>query len=196
MHKTILKATIVALATTVIAAGAMAQETKRGTGGGQTKSGQTAGGTGTRTAQPTPRVATPTPVAQPAPKPTPVARTPVAQTPVVQTPVVQTPSNNWFGRGHNNTQGIDRTQATQAREIERGIRNGSLTAGEAAQLKGEQARIAELERKAKADGHVTRQEREQIRNAQRQAEQHIWEESHDRERSHTGRGRGWSRGWW
>ena len=84
----------------------------------------------------------------------------------------------------------------QAREIERGVRNGSLTAAEAAQLRAEQARIAEMERKAKADGNVTRAERADIRKAQQQAEQHIWEESHDRERDHNKRGRGWGRSWW
>ena len=84
----------------------------------------------------------------------------------------------------------------QAREIERGVRKGSLTAAEAAQLRAEQARIAEMERKAKADGNVTHAERAEIRKAQRQAEQHIWEESHDRERDHNKRGRGWGRSWW
>jgi hypothetical protein len=186
MNKNILKSTIVALATTVIATSAMAEETKHGkghgNGAGQTNTGQTASG-GTRTCNGTGQQASKPPTPQPAAKPAP-------------TPVSSTPASGGFGRGHANTPGIDRTQAMQAREIERGVRTGSLTAAEAAQLRSEQARIAEMEREAKADGNVTHAERAEIRKAQRQAEQHIWEESHDRERDHNKRGHRWGRSWW
>ena len=45
-----------------------------------------------------------------------------------------------------------------------------------------------MERRAKADGVLSRREREAIRNAQREAARHIYQESHDRDVF-------WSRRW-
>ena len=182
---------IFAMATGAIASGAIAQETKRGngTGGGQAKSGQTAASeTGKRAKNGNGQQSTQIKAQQP-------VSVPAAAPPA---PIASTPSSGWFGHRNANTYGIDRRQATQAREIERGVRNGSLTANEAAQLRTEQARILEMERQAKADGRVTRDERQHIRDAQRQADAHIWQESHDRERNGRGHrwGAGWGRGWW
>ncbi len=99
----------------------------------------------------------------------------------------------WGGWGSTRTPGIDRTQAEQAAEIARGQRNGSLTSREVADLRAEQASIAEMERRAKADGIVTRSERERIRNAQASAGRHIQQEENDRERAGS---RGGFRRWW
>jgi hypothetical protein len=130
----------------------------------------------------------------------PVTQPSKPQPPVTQPPVAQAPDTRdrgtrfWpygFGRG-NSTPGIDREQAEQSRDINRGIRNGSLTQREADSLRAEQARIAEMERRAKADGVVTGEERQRIRSAQRAADAHIYEETHDRERANGGRGHyGW-----
>ena len=87
------------------------------------------------------------------------------------------------------TRDIDGIQANQAARIQQGQRNGSLTRSEAADLKAEQRRIELLESRAKADGHVSRSEHDQIRAAQQRASQHITRESTDNER------RGWRR-WW
>jgi hypothetical protein len=76
---------------------------------------------------------------------------------------------------------IDRTQAAQAWEIEQGRQSGQLTRREYRELQAEQARIAEMERQAKADGYVSRRERREIREAQRDAANHIYIESHDRQ---------------
>ncbi len=169
MNRTMLKATLIALSTTMIASAAMAQETRRGNG--------------TRTGG-TPPVVRTTPTPQPPPK-------------VVIAPVTPTPSVDAYGRGGTSTRRIDHTQANQDAMIARGQRNGSLTSSETAQLRAEQARIADLERRAKADGVVTREERGTIRRAQQQAESHIWQESHDREQTGQRHGnRGWYRGWW
>jgi hypothetical protein len=169
MNRTMLKATLIALSTTVIASAAMAQETTRGNG--------------TRTGGKPPVVGT-----APTPPPTPK---------VVTAPVTPLPLGDVYGRGRGHTYGIDRTQATQDAMIARGQRNGSLTSSETAQLRAEQARIADLERRAKSDGVVTREERNSIRQAQQQADAHIWQESHDRERTGQRHGnRGWYRGWW
>ena len=138
------------------------------------------------------------------PRPQPVVVTPQPQ-PVVVAPtprpvVVVTPSRpiveqpRW-GLGAY-TPGIDRRQAEQAREIERGHRKGSLTDREYRDLKAEQTRVAELERRAKAVGVVTREERRQIRSAQDVAGRHIIEEETDNERTGGRRRHGGWRGWW
>lgn len=98
----------------------------------------------------------------------------------------------WGNWGGSQTPGIDRRQAEQSQDINRGIRNGQITGREAADLRAEQARIAEMERRAKADGIVTRGERQVIRGAQENAQRHIYQESHDRD-SAGGRP---SRRWW
>ncbi len=101
-----------------------------------------------------------------------------------------------WGRGNNRTLGIDRRQSHQNTWISWGRRTGSLTGEEARALRAQQQHIAEMERRAKADGHVTRNERIGIRQAQREAAHDIRREMRDRDR----RGRGWHRGnprrWW
>jgi hypothetical protein len=76
---------------------------------------------------------------------------------------------------------IDRTQAWQQHQIEQNRRNGQLTRREQADLLAEQARIAEMERRALRDGHLSRREAALIREAQRDAQRHIDAETHDRE---------------
>lgn len=85
---------------------------------------------------------------------------------------------------------IDRRQAEQERRIQEGVRSGQLTRGEYRQLEAEQARIREMERRAKADGHVDRAERARIEAAQNAANRHIYQEKHDSET------RGSWRRWW
>ena len=84
---------------------------------------------------------------------------------------------------------IDKRQAFQAQRIEQGRRSGELTRGEYAKLKFEQSRIAAMERRAKADGHLSHSERARIRAAQNAASRHIAHETHDSQR------RGYRR-WW
>ena len=76
---------------------------------------------------------------------------------------------------------IDRTQDWQLQQIEQGRRNGSITRREYSALIAEQARIAEMERRALADGRLTGREVRTIREAQRDAQNHIYTESQDRE---------------
>lgn len=78
---------------------------------------------------------------------------------------------------------IDRRQAIQDHRIEQGRRTGELTRLEAWRLRQEQARIAEMERRAKADGVVTYRERQVIKRAQDDASRHIYQESHDGQKS-------------
>jgi hypothetical protein len=84
---------------------------------------------------------------------------------------------------------IDRRQAIQEQRIRDGVRSGEINRREYRQLEAEQARIRELERRAKADGHVDRYEAAQIRQAQNVASRHIYQESHDNQRS-------WWRRWY
>lgn len=88
----------------------------------------------------------------------------------------------------------DAVQAQQQRQIQAGIRSGEITRREAAQLQAEQARIAQMERRAEADGRVDRQERARLAEAQRDAGRHIYQESHDRQDRDNNRRR-WF-GWW
>lgn len=92
------------------------------------------------------------------------------------------------------TDRIDQRQENQQRRIEHGLRSGEITRGEYHRLQAEQARIRDLERQAKRDGHVDRYEAYRIREAQRDASRHIWQEKHDGER--RGYGGVWHRRWW
>ena len=83
---------------------------------------------------------------------------------------------------------IDYRQEKQVERIQEGRRSGELTAFEAARLRVEQARISKLERQAKADGVITRSEARSINNAQNEAARHIYQESHDSQKS-------WFRKW-
>ncbi len=98
-----------------------------------------------------------------------------------------------YGRGATETPGIDRNQAEQRALIEQGRRNGQLTRGEYYRLMEEQDRIAEMERRAKADGFADPHERRRIREAQEVAGRHIYQETHNNE---TRRNRWWQHRWW
>ena len=60
----------------------------------------------------------------------------------------------------------------QARRINRGIASGQLTPRESQQLGREQGRIAQERADARADGHVTRGERHEIRHDLRRSSHH------------------------
>ena len=87
------------------------------------------------------------------------------------------------------TRDIDRTQANEQARINAGVRDGSLTRGEAARLQAEQRRIEHMESRAKADGHISRAEHDRIRRAQEEASRHIYQERHDSQSRN-------SRRWW
>lgn len=198
MSTAIVRPSLAAALTIVVATGAFAQEAKRGEGRAKrdgTVQTATTGKQGSGSAR-----ATTQQVKNESGRGT-VADVAVAPAPVVVAVPAPTTSYGWWGRGGANaTPGIDRTQSQQAAEIEAGRRRGLITEQEARALKAEQDRIAEMERRAKSDGHVTQDERAQIRKAQKSAERHIVEETFDSDRQ-GGRRRylgGWwgGRGWW
>ena len=85
---------------------------------------------------------------------------------------------------------VDRRQARQEQRIQEARRSGELTRREYIALEAEQARIRDLERRAKADGRIDAREAAQIRSAQNEASRHIRAESTDNEK------RGFWRRWW
>ena len=77
------------------------------------------------------------------------------------------------------TKTIHANEAVQAQRIEQGRLTGQLTKKEYRDLKAEQDRIQGMEARAKADGHVSKREYNQIHNAQLNAYSHIKQESND-----------------
>lgn len=78
-----------------------------------------------------------------------------------------------------NSPGIDRRQAIQQHRIERGYHSGRLSAQEAWKLDRGQRRIHRMERRAEADGYMSRRERERIRAAQDRQSRRIAREQQD-----------------
>ena len=108
-----------------------------------------------------------------------------------------------YGYGNGNGYGTrpvadetDVRQARQANRIEQGTRDGSLTGREAGLLHEQQRQIAEVERRAKADGIVDPNERANLRNMQNQASRSIEQERHDIERRNAVFGAPPYRPWW
>jgi uncharacterized membrane protein YebE (DUF533 family) len=89
-----------------------------------------------------------------------------------------------YGGGHayGRRDGIDRMQYQQGRQIQQGIRNGSITQHEARRLYAEQRQIAALERRYRADGVLTGAERRDLYGKMREASRHIYNQSHDAQR--------------
>lgn len=86
---------------------------------------------------------------------------------------------------------IDKRQSIQSHRIEQGRHTGQLTFRETRALKAEQARIRAMERRAKADGHIDREEARRIERAQNAASRHIALERSDSQRRGL-----WYRRWW
>ena len=83
----------------------------------------------------------------------------------------------------HSTKPIERTLVWQNAKIERERASGQLTRSEYYRLRAEQDRIAAMERAARADGVVTGSEYREIRAAQYRAGDHIYQESHDSQKS-------------
>ena len=82
------------------------------------------------------------------------------------------------------TPGITARQRNEQSRIRQGVRSGELTRAEAARLKGREAEIRQDKRAAKADGVVTRDERQDIRQDERQTSRAIYRQKHDRQVRH------------
>jgi hypothetical protein len=96
-------------------------------------------------------------------------------------------------QGYRYGPGVDARQDRQSARIADGVRNGSLTRHETANLRAEQNRIAAFERRARADGHLSAYERTRLRSMQNQASRHIMAEKHDAQTRRTSGRRTWWR---
>ena len=76
----------------------------------------------------------------------------------------------------------DERQYRQERRIERGIARGEITPREAARLRRENWHIEQMQRRAWADGYLSRRERRDIEAAQDHLGWAIRRESHDDQR--------------
>lgn len=81
---------------------------------------------------------------------------------------------------------IDQRRFNQAREIEQGREDGSITWREGHALRREQANIGRAEAAFRSDGRLTWAERQELRRLQSNADRHIAHEEND----------GWHRPWW
>lgn len=75
---------------------------------------------------------------------------------------------------------VNRRQASQEARIREGWRQGDLTYGEMRILEKQQDKIAEMERRYKADGHLSGRERRKLDRALDFASMRIYDERHDR----------------
>jgi len=82
-------------------------------------------------------------------------------------------------RGHSSSARINRMQAQQHRQIVQGIRSGELTPREARRLQAEQRMIRRQERAYLADGRLSRSERRDLYGDLRDANRHIYNQTHD-----------------
>ncbi len=76
-------------------------------------------------------------------------------------------------------QGVDDRLANQANRISEGIRDWSLTPGEAAWLEREQASLARENQRFRADGSLNPWERARLQRDLNCASRNIWRERHD-----------------
>ncbi|OGP32965.1 MAG: hypothetical protein A2X88_08970 [Deltaproteobacteria bacterium GWC2_65_14] len=74
---------------------------------------------------------------------------------------------------------IGQRQMNQQRRIHQGLRNGSLTPGEAARLEREQFRTERLERRLKADGDFTCRDRARVQHRLNHSSRHIYRAKHN-----------------
>jgi len=71
--------------------------------------------------------------------------------------------------------------AKQKQRIEQGIKSGQLTEEEANVLAAEQKKLQQMKEDIRSDQVVTPEERQKIKEATKEASQHIYDEKHDLE---------------
>ena len=77
------------------------------------------------------------------------------------------------------TPGINARQGNERARIRQGVTTGELTRTEAARLRAREAAIQQDKKAARADGVVTRDERQDIRKDERQSSRAIYRQKHD-----------------
>jgi hypothetical protein len=79
------------------------------------------------------------------------------------------------------TPGFNARQAHQRERIGNGVQNGELTMRETRRLAAGQVHLNRVERRAKADGVVTRAERAHLQHEANQQSRRIYRQKHDRQ---------------
>jgi len=74
---------------------------------------------------------------------------------------------------------INHREHRQERRINQGVRSGQLTRNQAHHLRNDERRIRDEKRIAKADGHMTRGERRDIRHQQNRVSRAIHRDEHN-----------------
>jgi hypothetical protein len=75
--------------------------------------------------------------------------------------------------------GVNQRQHHQQQRIQQGVQSGELTRGETRRVQAEQRHIRHEERAYKADGHLTRAERADLRRDQNHASRDLYRQKHD-----------------
>ena len=74
---------------------------------------------------------------------------------------------------------VSKRQIQQNKRIHKGVKDGSITRRERAELKAQQRHIQRSKRRFKQDGKVTRKERARLHKKQRRAHRNIVRQKHD-----------------
>lgn len=89
----------------------------------------------------------------------------------------------------DSTPRVDQRQSNQEARIQQGAASGRLTPKETASLERGQMHVQNMETKVKADGVVTRQERQRLHHAQAVQGDRIYRQKHDRQHDYNHNGR-------
>ena len=87
-----------------------------------------------------------------------------------------------MGFAQTNTPGIDRREQNQQNRVANGVKDGSLSPGEAARIERGEARINRDEARAKADGVVTARERARLNRELNHTSREIYRDKHNNRR--------------
>ena len=79
---------------------------------------------------------------------------------------------------------LDQREANQASRIRQGVRSGELTRPETRRLLNGQVELRRDERRARADGEVTRRERAALQHEANQQSRRIYRQKHDAQDRH------------
>ena len=74
---------------------------------------------------------------------------------------------------------IQQREHNQEQRIQQGVNSGQLTPKEAGRLDSQQARIAQNEKRMKADGKLTKAERKKLTREQNRASRNIYRKKHN-----------------
>lgn len=82
-------------------------------------------------------------------------------------------------QAQTNTPAVDQRQENQKDRIQQGVRTGELTRAETAEAVQDQRHIRRAERRAEADGQVTKRERARLHRKQNKASRELKRNKHD-----------------